>query len=302
MNVGDPDRLADRIAANPYRRFPELDAAAAALLLADDLRAHRTALVDEGDEEARVVVSRVAWDCERLGVEIGRIEAWATAAATDATIERLARVARGALTQHRIAFASARLPSTDARAQALCQAIGLHPAGELQNLALDDPGPPAQGARPAATLVARDAGQGDLEAIRALAETGYENRLLTEARLDGARVRALYGEWAANDLRGRTPITLLALAEGAAAGFISVGLLRAPSGIGFVDLVVVAPWARRRGVGRALMEAAIPRLRERGAHRIELNVAATNGPAIALYRGMGFAPRMRFTDYSGWFD
>jgi GNAT superfamily N-acetyltransferase len=46
--------------------------------------------------------------------------------------------------------------------------------------------------------------------------------------------------------------------------------------------------ARRFGLGRALVEAALERARERGCKRIELDVNEDNAPALALYEACGF--------------
>jgi GNAT superfamily N-acetyltransferase len=46
---------------------------------------------------------------------------------------------------------------------------------------------------------------------------------------------------------------------------------------------------RDAGLGTAILEAAIERARERGCRRIELDVSDANPPALALYRGHGFA-------------
>jgi ribosomal protein S18 acetylase RimI-like enzyme len=51
----------------------------------------------------------------------------------------------------------------------------------------------------------------------------------------------------------------------------------------------VEPSARRVGLGRALLDAAIARARERDARRIELDTAETNEPGLALYRSAGFS-------------
>ena len=53
--------------------------------------------------------------------------------------------------------------------------------------------------------------------------------------------------------------------------------------------VAVQPAARRRGIAEALMTALESRLSERGAERITLEVRASNAPAIALYRKLGYA-------------
>ncbi len=46
---------------------------------------------------------------------------------------------------------------------------------------------------------------------------------------------------------------------------------------------------RRRGFGRALLDAVLTRAKERGAERMFLEVRRSNAPAIALYRAAGFA-------------
>ena len=50
----------------------------------------------------------------------------------------------------------------------------------------------------------------------------------------------------------------------------------------------VAPDARRRGLGRALIADLVKRARQRGARRLLLEVASDNEAAIALYSSTGF--------------
>lgn len=54
--------------------------------------------------------------------------------------------------------------------------------------------------------------------------------------------------------------------------------------------LAVAPRARRRGLGTALMTAAMTEALARGAGAMLLEAAATNAAALALYGGLGFAP------------
>ncbi|WP_297693850.1 N-acetyltransferase [Phenylobacterium sp.] len=64
----------------------------------------------------------------------------------------------------------------------------------------------------------------------------------------------------------------------------------------------VAPGARRRGVAKALMEAALAAARRAGAKAAFLEVAVDNPPAVALYAGLGFRQaglRRRYYDRGG---
>ena len=63
--------------------------------------------------------------------------------------------------------------------------------------------------------------------------------------------------------------------------------------------LVVAPRARRRGVGSALVRAGIDAVRHLGARSVMLEVHYDNEPAIALYQQLGFEQRAARTDYYG---
>lgn len=57
----------------------------------------------------------------------------------------------------------------------------------------------------------------------------------------------------------------------------------------WLEDLFVEDGARGRGVGRALVEAAFERARERGAGRIELDTNESNTTAVALYESLGFS-------------
>lgn len=61
--------------------------------------------------------------------------------------------------------------------------------------------------------------------------------------------------------------------------------------------IAVHPDARRRGLGRALVAEAVDLARLDGADRMLLEVAATNAPAIQLYRSAGFVEISRRRGY-----
>lgn len=63
--------------------------------------------------------------------------------------------------------------------------------------------------------------------------------------------------------------------------------------------LAVAPDARRRGLARDLMSDFAASSRTRGALRAYLEVRADNGPALALYRAMGWTRAGERRDYLG---
>src|SRR3954462_6904242 len=62
---------------------------------------------------------------------------------------------------------------------------------------------------------------------------------------------------------------------------------------GYLRNVVVAPFARRAGVGRAFMQATADELRAHGKSSWRLNVKASNHAALALYARMGMQQKYR---------
>ncbi len=90
--------------------------------------------------------------------------------------------------------------------------------------------------------------------------------------------RPLMTAWAARDERGVT-------------GFLLAS--RIADELHVID-VVVAERARRRGIGRALVQASMNDATAGGLRLALLEVRRSNVPAIRLYRGMGFvAVRLR---------
>ncbi len=87
--------------------------------------------------------------------------------------------------------------------------------------------------------------------------------------------------------------TLVALGAGEV-----VGLLNIQSHFGFGEIgMMVAPGWRGRGVGTALVTAAIEWARARMLHKLTLSVFPHNESAIALYRKFGFLEEGRRTQH-----
>ena len=104
----------------------------------------------------------------------------------------------------------------------------------------------------------------------------------------------------ARDLLGPAPraILLVTEADGALAGFITSGLIydagRAADAMMLLDLYV-APAARRRGHGRALVAGLAAEARRRGAACPWWGVDDGDDGALAFYRAIGAAVAEHFT-------
>ncbi len=88
--------------------------------------------------------------------------------------------------------------------------------------------------------------------------------------------------------------TIVAFAEGRLVGSLHLQ----PTRFGFADLgrLVARPW-RGRGVGSALLAAAIEKARADGLHKLSLGVFPHNDAALALYRKFGFAEEGRLVKH-----
>lgn len=76
-------------------------------------------------------------------------------------------------------------------------------------------------------------------------------------------------------------------------------IARAVAGEAEILTIGVAPPARRRGIARALLAAALAAARGRGGETVFLEVDAANAAAAGLYREAGFRPAGSRRDYYG---
>lgn len=127
--------------------------------------------------------------------------------------------------------------------------------------------------------------------VRLRAASAEDLEALVELdRLGGRRDHA---QWA-QELERAFAWVWVAERAGAVIG-LSVSWAWAPS----VELhdIVVAPAARRLGVGRQLMAALRARARAEGLEHVHLEVRPSNAAALALYRAMGFTEQGRRRRY-----
>lgn len=84
--------------------------------------------------------------------------------------------------------------------------------------------------------------------------------------------------------------TIVAVGDGEVIGSIHVAA--SGHGYGEIGMAIAREW-RGRGVGSALMEAAIDWARAQGLHKLSLGVFAHNAAGLALYRKYGFVEEGR---------
>lgn len=91
----------------------------------------------------------------------------------------------------------------------------------------------------------------------------------------------------AEELDNPQATVLVAVQGGAVIGYAGMHCVLDEA---YVTNVAVSPQYRRMGAARALMDALIAHCIARRMAFLTLEVRASNEPAIALYRGCGFAP------------
>jgi ribosomal protein S18 acetylase RimI-like enzyme len=133
-----------------------------------------------------------------------------------------------------------------------------------------------------APVLIRPAQDADRLALATLFATVAEERdgIATEPPVD---VEARASSWILDG-------TLVAAAADQIVGSLHVDASR--FGFGEIGMAVARDW-RGRGVGTALLAAAIEWARERGLHKLSLSVFAHNAGAIGLYRKVGFVEEGR---------
>lgn len=99
--------------------------------------------------------------------------------------------------------------------------------------------------------------------------------------------RVFADPWSTQDFRDCVSYALFFIAEdqGRIAGYV-VALDAADEGE--ILNLAVGEGGRRRGLGRALVEAIVAALSERGVRQVYLEVRESNAAARALYAGFGF--------------
>lgn len=141
----------------------------------------------------------------------------------------------------------------------------------------------------------------DILALRRIAASSFgDSRFYNDPRFPRDRCDELYAIWIENACRRGQAAVLVAEREGRPAGFITCE--RAGDSTGQIGLVAVDAAAQGRGLGRALVEAALHWFQCRGFHQVLVRTQARNHRAGRLYEGCGFVPQSLHCWYHRWFE
>lgn len=118
-----------------------------------------------------------------------------------------------------------------------------------------------------------------------------QQRFLRTSRLTKGNVQAVREHL--GDLAKLNQV-YVAEVDGAIAGYAAIVVnlprLEMYFAVATISDLYVAPAYRGQGLGRALLDRAVSRIREAGLHAVNLSVAAGNEAARKLYRSAGFLP------------
>jgi len=116
--------------------------------------------------------------------------------------------------------------------------------------------------------------------------------------LAALHARALPPGWAAADFAAYcSEASRIVLKAQEGAGTVGLAVLQIAADEAEILSIAVAQETRRRGLGSAMMAACIESCEARSVSTIFLEVAESNGAALALYGKMGFGILSRRPDY-----
>jgi len=141
----------------------------------------------------------------------------------------------------------------------------------------------------------------DLEAMQRIAARSHiHNHFYNDPWLERTRSAALFSEWLRRCAAGAAEFILVAEDEdGKVTGFVTALANKALArvvgvAVGIIDYIVVDRDAEGRGIGRALLDAALARLASDN-RLVELRTSHDNYRAVAFYNAAGF--RLLATDF-----
>ena len=162
--------------------------------------------------------------------------------------------------------------------------------------------PPLAPAAASASLRIRTAQVADLPCLQAMSRTGHtDTRFFKDSHFPRQRAEDLYATWITKDVEGRADIVLVAASEAdEPLGYIT-GHLDHACRQGQIGLVGVSSQARRRGIGKSLVLAAMDWFRAQGVPMVTVVTQGDNRAAQRLYQQCGFLTQDLQLWYHKWY-
>ncbi len=237
----------------------------------------------------------LAWDSRMLGRSAARAEFVVTGdygcrrTAVGGLLDTILSEAGGSHIEH----LSVRVDAADDAVIHALEAAGFLSVDAL--VTFERPVAEARAGEPS-SLTLREVQPADLAAVEGIAASSFvDGRFHTDPSIDHGVAAAVYREWAAACCRGSAADTVLVAANraGELLGFAACRVqqdadvhLGRPAAT--IVLIATAPGARGRGVGRAVVTAALDWAARESVEFMQVGTQIRNGAAARLYENCGF--------------
>lgn len=142
---------------------------------------------------------------------------------------------------------------------------------------------------PGPTAFVRPASSDDIVTLLPLARTAHrDSRFFVDPHLPADRCKDLFGTWLHNSFHGFADVVLVAEDEGQPCGYVTVSKAERKTTIG---LIGVSEAHRGKGIGRALVNAAIQWCHQAQIDTMEVITQGQNIAAQRLYQSVGMKTR-----------
>lgn len=147
----------------------------------------------------------------------------------------------------------------------------------------------------------RHAGVEDLQQIVKLSKKLGKDESTMDSMISSLPSEFQKPTWILKNIKGENTVVFVAEVNGKIVGY-SLGWVSQPWAYkgkrGYICDCFVEKTYRRRGIGRALIEAMLNWFVDKGVECVEADVYSSNTPSLMLFKGLGFEEvfkRLRFT-------
>lgn len=247
--------------------------------------------MSQQEQIGETMFSLLSWDSEHFGFPIGRV--WPARLTPDLAEEAVAWAEKGGV---KCLYFLA--DPSDPGLLGLAREWGFEFVDARLELQLD--GLPGREERCPNSVGISVADERHLQSLEFIASESHgDTRFFRDTRFPVERVRELYRKWIRRDVEaGRV---LIATEGGECLGYVSLSMSEG-EGRASIGLIAVSDKARGRGVGGAMLDAALALAKERRLNRVAVVTQAGNISAQRLYQSAGFRSSSCEYWFHRWFE